>query len=179
MSKPVSTTIKVASRAALPGLAGFALAFFTLACASAPQASQGGHDPERRVAAGAEHEDPCPPATLGRWRVVGHRIPGLSALSEDQALAWHGKRAVFEMDYAVFDGERCDEPAYASRMMTPAQLGQLFRLPLSALDLPGAEICVTEIGCPEAWAAPGSFLIHAAERLLTTWDGVFFELARE
>jgi hypothetical protein len=93
--------------------------------------------------------------------------------------AWIGKRGTYEVSRVAFNGDSCAEPTYSSRVVTPAQFTDSFRFPPSALHLPNSSVCITEVGCPQDWVAPGALLVHSSETLFTTWDGVFFELERE
>ncbi len=84
----------------------------------------------------------------------------------------------------VFDGNRCDQPAYGSRTVpTDSFLAAEYHLrprsltPLVSLDL----TAVLEMSCGgAAWTTMGARLIEVApDRALAPWDGVFFELARD
>jgi hypothetical protein len=100
-------------------------------------------------------------------------------MSTTEAEAWNGKRATYEATRAAFDGASCAQARYSSRLVPLADFVDGFRFSPSALGFPESEVCITEIGCPENWVAPGSLLLHSTNMLFTTWDGVFFELQRE
>ena len=122
---------------------------------------------------------PCLHDILGAWRVVGHRAPGVGALSSEEAAAWLGKRATYELSRVSFDGESCPGTAYISKVVTSEQFTESFHVSPAALGLSTSELCITEIACPASWVAPGSVLVHSGGTLITAWDGIFFELERE
>jgi hypothetical protein len=52
-----------------------------------------------------------------------------------------------------------------------------FRVAPSDIGINSAQVTVIEISCKGNWVVPGSTLIvKSSDRLLTSWDGVFFEL---
>jgi hypothetical protein len=114
----------------------------------------------------------------GRWRVAGHQAPGISAMSPEESAAWLGKRAAYETARAEFDGETCSEPRYATYVTDADLFLTRFELRPEQLGVPGPGVCITEIGCPDEWVAPGSLLVHSGDALLTPWNGVFFTLER-
>lgn len=127
----------------------------------------------------------APSADLTRiWTVVGHSIPGISAMSDAEATAWHGHTLRLTATLAISGGNHCDEPTYSTRTVEKdGFLGSGHNLPpgsLTPLDsLP--RLTLLEVSCGgNPWAAMGGRLIWIdADRALAPWDGVFFELARD
>ncbi len=119
----------------------------------------------------------------GIWTVVGHRIPGISAMSDVEAAAWQGQTVRLTAAQALTVENHCDEPTYATRTVEGSSfLGSEFKLPpgsLTALDSL-ERLTLLEVSCSGApWAALGGRLIGIdADHVLAPWDGVFFELAR-
>jgi hypothetical protein len=149
-------------------------------CAPADEATDSPAGAEDIAAPAAE------PATLdpiGSWRVVGHYMPGISAIGEDEATARHGQVLTLTRSEAVSSNDRCHAPAYAVRSV-PAEeyLGVEFKVepgklaPLAERD----ELQLIEISCNGTpWVGFGALLIAVdAQHALTPWDGVFFELER-
>lgn len=125
------------------------------------------------------------PDRTGIWTVAAHHIPGVSAMSEADARAWHGRTMRLTTDQALSDGSRCDGPTYTTRTV-PADgyLGGEYNLPAGALEpLASREaLNLLEVSCDEGarWAAMGGLLIEVDDdRVLAPWDGVFFELERD
>jgi hypothetical protein len=126
---------------------------------------------------------PSEPALIGIWTVVGHRIPGISAMTDGEAVAWHGRTVRLTATQAISDGSRCDNPEYATRSVAKdGFLGTEFNLPPGSLPpLASLErLTLLEVSCDDTrWAALGGLLIQIdANHALSPWDGVFFELER-
>ena len=111
-------------------------------------------------------------------------MPGVSALSDDQARARYGETVRLTANVAISSGNRCSEPGYAARSV-PAEsyLASEYKLPLGGLKpLAGRnQIRLMEVSCGGApWTALGARLLEIdRDRALAPWDGVFFELARD
>ncbi|MEX2151319.1 MAG: META domain-containing protein [Steroidobacteraceae bacterium] len=124
------------------------------------------------------------PAQTGIWTVVGHHLPGTSALNDDQARARYGETVRLAANAATSSGQRCDEPRYATRRVpTSSYLASEYQLPPGSLEALAAspQITLQEVSCGGTlWAALGARLIEIdPNRVLAPWDGVFFELARD
>lgn len=124
------------------------------------------------------------PDLTGIWTVVGHHIPAISAMSDDEATAWHGRTVRLTATQAISTGNHCDEPTYTSRTAEKDSfLGTEYNLPPGSLTpLASLErLTLLEVSCGgSSWAAMGSRLIEInADHALTPWDGVFFELTRD
>jgi hypothetical protein len=140
--------------------------------------------PEPRVAAeSAPPREDSPADPIGTWTVTGHHMPGISAIGEDEAKARHGQTVELSAAAAVSPNDRCDSPAYATRSV-PADdyLATEYKLePGSLQPLAGREeLRLIEVACNGApWVGFGALLIEVnPDRVLTPWDGVFFELER-
>jgi hypothetical protein len=63
--------------------------------------------------------------------------------------------------------------------MTPDEFETAYHVRGAALGLEGQTVTLITVTCPSAWTNRGSVLIvKSRDALLTTWDGVFFELER-
>jgi heat shock protein HslJ/uncharacterized membrane protein len=126
----------------------------------------------------------APSSLAGIWTIVGHHVPGVSALTNDQARARYGESLRLTESVAVSAGERCAEPRYSTRQVPAAgYLAEQFRLapgslaPLAARN----QLRVMEVRCDGApWPALGATLLELdRDRALAPWNGVFFELQRD
>jgi len=151
-------------------------------------------EPLRFVASQASTERPAQltravpaaetPALTGIWTVVGHHLPGTSALSDDEAKGRYGETVRLTANSAISPGAHCREPRYATRRV-PARpyLASEFKLPPGSLKPLAAreQIHLMEVSCGGApWTGLGARLFEInADRALAPWDGVFFELARD
>jgi hypothetical protein len=118
----------------------------------------------------------------GTWTVTGFRIPGISAMTAEEAGTWTGRTIELSPQSAATGAESCATPAYET-ITAPADslLSIDYRIGPAALGLrPGGTIEVTRVSCSGSdWPSPGGLLLHTgADRAFTVWDGVFFELER-
>jgi hypothetical protein len=141
-------------------------------------------DPGSRVA-----REAAPPRAdssadpVGTWTVTGHHMPGIAAIGEDEAKARHGQTVELSATAAVSSNDRCDAPSYASRTVPADEyLATEYKLEPGRLQpLAGREeLRLIEVSCDGApWVGFGALLIEVnSDRVLTPWDGVFFELER-
>jgi heat shock protein HslJ/uncharacterized membrane protein len=126
---------------------------------------------------------PEPPARTGIWTVVGHQLPGSSALSADQARARYGETVRLTANAATSSTARCDTPRYAVRRVpTSSWLADEYKLPPGSLEALAAspQLTLREVSCGGSlWPALGARLIEIdSNRALAPWDGVFYEMAR-
>ncbi|HEX5133400.1 MAG TPA: hypothetical protein VFX92_13065 [Candidatus Krumholzibacteria bacterium] len=122
------------------------------------------------------------PDPLGRWTIVAHRIPGVSAMSDDEAATWHGRVFDLTANLAVFGGDTCEAPSYGYGTKSAARfLGEDYHVAPFTLDIADSTIGITWVSCNDEFRRdPGGVLIWAGpNRLFTPWDGVFFELTRD
>ena len=143
-----------------------------------------------RAAEGRSAPSPSPadsmplPELAGIWTVVGHHIPGTSAMSDKEATAWHGRTVRLTAKEAISAESHCDAPSYATSSAPRDRfLGVEFHLPPGALKPLASrdEITLLDVSCRgSSWADMGGRLIGIdANRVLAPWNGVFFELARD
>lgn len=136
-------------------------------------------------------ETPAVPSTVasssdlrGIWTVVGHHIPGISAMSDAEATAWHGRTVRLTATRTISVGNHCDGPTYESRTVErDGFLGREYNLPPGSLTpLASLErVALLEVSCGGTpWMAMGGRLIGIdADHALAPWDGAFFELERD
>ena len=119
---------------------------------------------------------------FGTWTVTGFRIPGISAMTSEEAAQWKGRTIELSPQSAATGAESCATPTYET-VTAPADslLSVDYRIGAAALGLPaGGTIEVTRVSCSGSdWPSPGGLLLHTgADRAFTVWDGIFFELER-
>src|SRR5262245_43152435 len=120
----------------------------------------------------------------GVWTVVGFHMPGVSAMTEDQARARVGESLRLTDRSAVSSGGACREPRYATRQVTTEsyladefKLGQASVPPLAARN----QLRVMEASCGGVrWTGLGATMLQLdRDHALAPWDGVFFALERD
>jgi hypothetical protein len=135
------------------------------------------------VAACTPHTAPVSPAAAdAAWQIVGHRIPGVSALTAGDAARWHGRFIQLQPRRATNGSDTCDAPSYVERTQPAGPFLDLeYRVLPQALDLAAdTRLQVIEVSCGgRPWAALGGRLLAAGDdRVYAVWDGVFFVLRR-
>ena len=135
------------------------------------------------VGACVPHTPPTTPAAGDHtWQIVGHRMPGVSALGEADAASLHGRFLHLQARRATNGVDTCDTPAYSEATHpADAYLAVEYRILPSGLDVPAeATVRVLEVTCGgQPWAALGGRVLSfgpAGE--FAVWDGVFFTLRR-
>lgn len=121
------------------------------------------------------------PDPAGRWTIVAHRIPGVSAMSDADAAAWHGRVIDITRKRAISNGDTCGAIAFGHETRPTARfLGEGYHIAPFALGIEDTTVGVTWISCGGTnWAAPGGVLIWAhADSVFAPWDGVFFQMVR-
>ncbi|PSJ44394.1 hypothetical protein C7H85_13800 [Zobellella endophytica] len=112
---------------------------------------------------------------MGDWTITAHHLPGIGAMSEAEAAAWHGRRLQLRFPWAEWEGERCERPRYRLSSLEPDALLADYRL--APGSLPPLETAARpqrlEVFCAER---PWLELLVGDNRLLLPWDGAFFEL---
>lgn len=135
-----------------------------------------------RGCADASPETASSPSLIGEWVVVNHRIPGISAMTNEEAAQWHGRIVHFGTEEATSRMDTCQQPVYRYRAaLADRLLRNEFHVAPADLGLQDTvRLGLTEVFCEDTrWTAMGGLLIWVAEnRLYTAWDGVFFELRR-
>ncbi len=117
----------------------------------------------------------------GKWIIVGHLAPGISAMSAEEAESWLGKVAEYTPRQASFDGDVCDSPTYESSIIQPDDFLLDFRVQPESLGYGEGSIEMVRVYCAgHDWIAPGSTLIRLGEdKWFLFWDGVFFLLQKQ
>jgi hypothetical protein len=120
------------------------------------------------------------PLEFGDWAVIGHRMPGTSAMSEAEAAAWNGRVARYGVELAAFGAETCYRPSYQARSVRGDSLLQVgYQASPSALGIaPRSVVTMIEVRCgASAWIGAGGTLLRLPDgTTFMVWDGTFFEL---
>lgn len=119
---------------------------------------------------------------LGDWAVAGHRMPGVSAMGNPQALALHGQLLTYAPETATSGKDVCPHAAYKTRgeAAGPYLATQFKADPLKLGLQPDTLLEINEVSCGGVpWTTLGGVLIVSpAGRAFAPWNGVFFELQR-
>ena len=148
----------------------------SLACSGKDKQEEAAPATEQMTEHVTESPDP-----IGAWTIVAHRIPGVSAKTEEEATAWHGRVITYADGHAASHDDTCRAATYGFETR-PADrfLGESYHIAPHTLGIEKKTIDVMWVGCGgNPWAAPGGVLIWVDnDRAYTPWDGVFFEMTR-
>ena len=111
------------------------------------------------------------------WTVTGHFTPGIGALSDSQATAFHGRTLTIHPDRVTTTTDTCPGALVIERTESAADIALSFRTTPEALGLTDS-VRTLQVTCGGiGWTAFGARLFRLSDnRLLTPWDGTFFEL---
>lgn len=119
---------------------------------------------------------------LGKWAVVGHRIPGIGALDATQAQALHGQSIAYAVEAATSGKDVCPHASYKVRNEAAGPyLATGFKADPQKLGVqPDTNLEITEISCGGVrWTTLGGTLVATPNgRVFALWGGVFFELQK-
>lgn len=121
------------------------------------------------------------PDPAGRWVIVSHRIPGLSAMGDAAASAWHGRVVEITHERAISQRDTCEGIAFGHETRPAARfLGEGYHIAPFTLGIEDSLVTATWISCRGSnWTAPGGVLIWThPDSVYAPWDGVFFRMAR-
>lgn len=114
------------------------------------------------------------------WVITGHRAPGISAMTNEQAEAYYGRLIGFGPKQAKSGDDACDLPVYETTTEPAADILALdYKIRPEDLGLPeGSQLEVMRVICSDhLWTTVGSVVLwDAADHGFAVWDGVFFEL---
>jgi coenzyme F420-reducing hydrogenase delta subunit len=119
-----------------------------------------------------------PSAITGAWEIV-RVIPTTNTQTAPDAKAT-GKRFTYAADAADLAGVRIDEPEYELETLEAADFAVEYRATLTELGVESGHIRVVRVlRKGEQVTEMGATLFLAGRRrLVTVWDGVFYELRR-
>lgn len=152
------------------------------ACGGEESAQQEGLESETEVAHEASLSRDFT-ALRGEWRVVGHHSPGISALSDDEAEAWHGARLRIGEGWLAMGEHYCETVSHVGEVLPVNQILDDYRLAADSLAplTEREQVARHRLDCDDGdWPVLGSQVLRLSDtQALAPWDGVFFELERD
>jgi len=117
---------------------------------------------------------------IGAWRVVSYRFVGVTTLSPQEAGAWIGRLALYGHTIAGLPPDTCASPGYTSSVVNVADVAADYHMRLRELGFPRTRVQLIEVRCDNGWNGPGARLyVLGPNRLVTVWNGAFFDLERD
>jgi hypothetical protein len=120
-----------------------------------------------------------PPAAIsGTWEIT-RIIPTTNVQTEPDSKAI-GKRFTYAAEAADLAGLQIETPVYSLRTVLAEDFAVDYRTPLSELGVEAEKIRVVEVTKSGKTAAElgTTVIIAGRRRLVTVWDGVFYEMRR-
>ena len=116
----------------------------------------------------------------GTWRIVSYRFGEGISVGPDDARKLLGLKIVFGSERAESGESVCELPTYQSKRIDADQFLREFKTSLKSLGIKRSAIELLNVQCyDEDWPAPGSTLLIVDKgRMLTMWDGVFFDMKK-
>lgn len=117
----------------------------------------------------------------GDWVAAEWKMPGIGAMSAEEADGCVGETFTFEKDYAVCMGEKLENPRYAESTIKEEELSQRYRgVSFESLDISKDAVTAVEIENAPDTCRFGSMLYLADENTIyAEWEGVFLRLERK
>lgn len=117
---------------------------------------------------------------LGKWTIMSHVEPTVSAMSPDVADGWRGSHAILTAERATMLNNVCDTPGYFSWTVDRRRFEIDYRIPPAQLGITDDEVRIVRIDCKGSWRVPGSeIIVVSANRFVIPWNGVFFLFQRD
>jgi hypothetical protein len=118
-----------------------------------------------------------PPAAVGGTWEITRVLPTTNTQVAPPPNAV-GKRFTYSGAAADLAGVKIEDPQYSVRKLTSADFAVDYRIPPSELGVNSGEIRVVEVlkGGKPATEMGATLFLAGRRRLVTVWDGVFYEL---
>jgi len=114
----------------------------------------------------------------GTWKVTAYYIPGISAMSAEDAEGYIGKTCEYSEDVFNGDGEVTDGPDYQEFECTAADFSASYKG--AAFEAVGITTdSVKQVNVSNSYDFGCNFYVKDANTILITQDGAFFEAVRQ
>lgn len=135
-------------------------------------------DSKGSSAADNETKDNSDSGYFGTWQVTAYYMPGISAMSAEDAEAYIGKTCEYSADLFNGNGEVTDAPVYQEFMEAESDFSANYRgATFESLGITGD--LVKLINVSNSYGFGCIFYIKDANTILICQDGVFFEAVRQ
>ena len=124
-----------------------------------------------------KEEDRADESFFGTWKVTAYYIPGVSAMTLEDAQGYVGKVCEYSADAFNGDGEVTQTPDYQEFEETESDFAMDYRATFESVGLTGDSVKKIEIS--NSYGFGCQFFIKDADIILICQDGVFFEAVRQ
>lgn len=135
-------------------------------------------DSEDGSTADKEPKDDSDNSYFGTWKVTAYYMPGVSAMSAEDAEGYMGKICEYLADVFDGDGEVTQAPDYQEFTETEADFSANYRgATFESVGIAGD--LVKQVNVSNSYAFGCSFYVKDASTILICQDGVFFEAVKQ
>lgn len=124
-----------------------------------------------------ETKDNADSSYFGTWKVTAYYMPGVSAMSVEDAESYLGKTCEYRADVFNGDGEVTDAPDYQEAVESAADFFADYRAAFESVGMTGDSVKRIEIS--NSYGFGCQFFIKDVDTILICQDGVFFEAVRQ
>lgn len=115
---------------------------------------------------------------FGTWKVTAYYIPGISAMSSEDAEGYIGKTCEYSEDVFNGDGEVTDGPDYQEFECSAADFSASYKgAAFESVGIAGDS--VKQVNVSNSYDFGCNFYVKDANTILITQDGAFFEAVRQ
>ncbi|MGN0495423.1 MAG: hypothetical protein ACI4GW_04290 [Lachnospiraceae bacterium] len=115
---------------------------------------------------------------FGTWEVVKYYMPGVTALSKEEADGYIGKVCVYSEDSFTGDGAVTNAPDYQECEMTANDFSTYYGgITFDSVGITADS--VKQVNVSNAYDFGSSFYVTGTNTILISSDGVFFEAVRQ
>ncbi len=134
-------------------------------------------DSEESGTAEKKVENRADESYFGTWEVTAYYMPGISAMSAEDAEDYMGKVCEYSADAFNGDGEVTQAPDYQESIETEADFSVNYRgATFESVGIAGTSVKLVNVS--DSYAFGCSFYVKDANTILICQDGVFFEAVK-
>ena len=114
----------------------------------------------------------------GTWKIIRYYMPGITAMSKDEADGYVGMVLTYSTDAFVYNGNANNNPDYQERELTAEEFASNYGgVTFDSLGITSASVKQVDISNADdlGW----SFFVKDENTLLINKDGVFFEAEKQ
>lgn len=116
---------------------------------------------------------------FGTWKITAYYMPGVSAMSDEEAEGYIGKTCMYSADVFNGDGEVTDYPDYQEFEQTADDFAAGYNNKVTLESIGIGSTAVKGVNVSNALGFGCYFLVKDEKTILIMWDGVFFEAEKQ
>lgn len=118
------------------------------------------------------------PSYYGTWKITRYYMPGMTAVSKDEADGYVGMVLEYSADTFIYNGHANDAPVYSENEVTAEEFASNYGgATFDSLGITSASVKQVDISNADDLGC--GFFVKDANTLLINRDGVFFEAEKQ